>query len=110
MWYVLASSLALAAAPAQTNTVAVTIMNGDLSRAEALLLADRTASAQEPEALLNMAAIYASTQRAAEAATLYERVLASEPVLLDLADGSSFSSHDIAYRGLSRVRPRLTSR
>ena len=58
-----------------------------------------------PEVLLNLAAIYQRTGRAAEARALYATVLDSPDVQMDLASGATTGSHQVAQRGLSRLTP-----
>lgn len=86
------------------------IAAGDLSRAERALSAERAIFPRRPEVLLNLAAIYARTNRAAQARALYDDVLTAAPVALDVADGYTLSSHDVAQRGLSRLGQTLAVR
>ncbi len=86
------------------------IAAGNLSQAERTLSAERAIFPRRPEVLLNLAAIYACTNRAAQARALYDDVLAAAPVALEVADGDTMSSHDVAQRGLSRLGELLAAR
>lgn len=86
------------------------IAAGNLSQAEATLSAERAIYPRRPEVLLNLAAVYARTNRNAQARALYDDVLAAQPVALELADGGTMSSHDVAQRGLSRLGETLAAR
>ncbi len=110
---ILVASLAAAgsAAPAQTRTdpmAAHAITRGDFAAAEQRLVAERRIFRDRPEILLNLAAIYACTGRAPEARTLYEKVLATDDVLMDLSTDQSASSHQVAQTGLTRLDCRPT--
>lgn len=102
----------LAASPAfaKDRTGYTAIAAGNLSQAEATLSAERAIFPRRPEVLLNLAAVYARTDRVAQARALYDDVLASEPVSLDLANGGTTSSHDVAQRGLARLSTTIASR
>ena len=78
----------------------VAIQNGDYVTAEQKLLAERKIFPAGPEVLLNLAAVYAKTGRHAEARAIYDRVLALDPVAMDVADGQVAPSHLVANRGL----------
>ena len=96
--------LALApAAQAQGPYAHAAIQQGDYQAAERKLLAEARVFPHKPEVLLNLAAVYARTGRAAAARTLYDRVLALEPVAMDVIDGQIELSHLIASRGLQRI-------
>ncbi|WNO52955.1 tetratricopeptide repeat protein [Stakelama saccharophila] len=79
------------------------ILNGNYLQAERLLTARMRASPDQPEILLNLAAVYARTNREAAARALYERVLEQEAVLLTLPADRVASSHVVARAGLSRL-------
>lgn len=81
------------------------IAAGDLARAERTLVAERRIFPSRPELMLNLAAVYARTGRAAQAATLYQEALAADSILLDLPDGTTVASHAVAQRGLARLAP-----
>lgn len=95
---------------AKDHTGFTAIAAGNLSQAEATLSAERAIFPRRPEVLLNLAAVYARTDRVAQARTLYNDVLASEPVSLDLANGGATSSHEVAQRGLARLSTTIASR
>jgi Flp pilus assembly protein TadD len=104
---VLAAPLALtpvAQADSQDGRYAhATIQRGDYAAAERKLLAEARVFPNKPEVLLNLAAIYAKTGRHNEARALYNRVLALQPVAMDLADGEVAPSHLIAGRGMRQL-------
>lgn len=72
------------------------IAAGKLSEAERALRPVSQADAADPARLINIATVYARTQRAAEAKAALLRVQALPAEELDLANGSSRSSHVIA--------------
>jgi Flp pilus assembly protein TadD len=103
---ILVASLAAAAqaVPAQTRTdpvAAQAIERGDYARAERRLIAERRIFPNRPEILLNLAAIYARTDRASEARVLYQQVLANDDVLMDTSGDRTVSAHAIAQTGLA---------
>ncbi|MCW4463307.1 tetratricopeptide repeat protein [Sphingomonas sp. BT-65] len=101
---VLAAPLALMpAAQAQVRedrNATTEIQTGDYELAERKLLAEQRVFPAKPEVLLNLAAIYTKTGRHAEARAIYNRVLALDPVAMDVADGQVVASHLVAARGL----------
>lgn len=86
------------------------IASGRLADAEATLTAQRDAFAERPELMLNLAAIYLRTDRAAQARALYGEVLAADRVMLDMPSGAVVSSHEVARRGLARIGEALAQR
>ncbi len=86
------------------------IAAGSLSEAETTLNAERAIFPERPELMLNLAAIYARTDRAAQARSLYDGVLARDAVALELSNGSVVSSHDVALRGLSWINGTMAAR
>lgn len=80
-----------------------TIQRGDYATAERKLRAEARVFPNKPEVLLNLAAIYAKTGRPAEARALYNRVLALQPVAMDVVDGQVAPSHLIATRGVRQL-------
>ena len=76
------------------------IMAGNLTSAERTLERETRAGSREPEVLLNLAAIYAMTQRPTEARGLYQRVLNAKDASLVMPSSRVASSHDVARRGL----------
>ncbi|WP_375271749.1 tetratricopeptide repeat protein [Sphingomonas sp.] len=107
--FVLAAMIASPALAAD-RTGYEAIAAGNLSKAERTLSAERAIFPRRPEVLLNLAAIYARTNRTAQARALYDDVLAAAPVALEVADGCTLSSHDVAQRGLSRLGETLAAR
>jgi len=69
--------------------------------AETRLTAQRAAEPREPSVLLNLAYVYARTNRQGLASGLYEDVLALPNVQMELASGKPAWSHDLAKRALS---------
>ncbi|MEH3039478.1 MAG: tetratricopeptide repeat protein [Sphingomonas paucimobilis] len=76
------------------------ITAGNLTSAERALERETRAGSREPEVLLNLAAVYAMTQRPAEARDLYLRVLNAKDASLVMPSSQVASSHDVARRGL----------
>ncbi|KQM63503.1 hypothetical protein ASE75_13135 [Sphingomonas sp. Leaf17] len=79
------------------------IASGDLAKAERMLTAERRIYPQRPELMLNLAAVYAKTNRSAEARALYTAVLDRPAVAMDLPNGMVLSSHAVASTGLNRL-------
>lgn len=90
-------------ATAQVRTGFTAISTGSLAEAERVLTRERAMFPQRPELMLNLAAVYARTDRAAQARALYADVLDREPVAMELANGSVETSHQLARRGLSQI-------
>ena len=110
-WAALAAAVMVAVpAAAQERTGYTAITAGDLASAEATLERERAIFPQRPELMLNLAAVYARTDRAAQARALYSDVLQSEAVDLELGDGRSVSSHAVARNGLSRLDTAFAAR
>ncbi|MDG2533112.1 tetratricopeptide repeat protein [Sphingomonas sp. HITSZ_GF] len=111
-----AAPFALAALPAQAQSdngdlASAAIVRGDLGQAERQLTAELRSNPSAPELLLNLAAIYASTGRSADARILYRQVLSQKDVEMDVAANRVSMSHAIANQGLQRVNAlQLTSR
>lgn len=100
-----AMAIMAAAAPVHANdrTAFQVIAAKDYARAERMLIAERRASPERPELLLNLAAIYRQTGRAAEARALYAEVLDRPAVALDMLSGRTVSSHDVATTSLASL-------
>lgn len=104
-----AAPFALAAPPAQAQRedgdpiAGTAIVRGDLAGAERKLTAELRRNPGAPELLLNLAAIYAQTGRAAEARALYREVLAQRDVQMDLSRDRIATSHSVANKGLQRI-------
>ena len=113
MRMLLTGAAALAAiamiAPANAQTAdagaygSAALQRGDTVKAELALEQERRAAPDQPEVLLNLATVYARTDRDAQAAALYRAVLAQENVSMKLAHGRSMDSHDLARIGLSSL-------
>jgi hypothetical protein len=76
------------------------IAAGNLPAAERALERDARAGSREPQVLLNLAAVYAMTERSDAARALYTRVLAGEDASLLMPSDQVASAHDVARRGL----------
>ena len=103
-----AASASVAAMPASAQNGAVrashdAFAKGDLAAAERVLIGEQRVFPNSPEVLVNLAAVYARTGRAEQAATLYRQVLAQDAVLLDLTADRTVSSHAIAELGMRRL-------
>lgn len=97
------ASAALAQSESSSDYAANAIHSGELSKAERLLQPASLQDAVDPARLINIATVYARTERYdhARAALLRVRELPDEQ--LDLANGASYSSHRIASAMLSRL-------
>ncbi|KQN70787.1 hypothetical protein [Sphingomonas sp. Leaf62] len=73
---------------------------GKLPQAERALERDTRAGSREPQVLLNLAAVYAMTDRPDAARALYTRVLAGEDASLLMQSNQVARAHDVARRGL----------
>ena len=74
----------------------------DMRAAEQRLVAQSAAEPDEPSVLLNLAYVYAKTNRQALASALYEDVLALPNAEMELGNGKAAWSHDLAQRALGR--------
>ncbi|KQT31863.1 hypothetical protein ASG29_08190 [Sphingomonas sp. Leaf412] len=104
------ASIGAMPATAQVRTGYTAIAAGSLTEAERTLTRERAIFPQRPELMLNLAAVYARTDRSTEARALYADVLRAEPVALELADGTAESSHLLARRGLMRLDTTIAAR
>lgn len=102
----------MTAVPATASTVAGSIpvatgyeqiRDGRLDVAERIVTAQMRAHPDAPELGLNLAAIYMRTGRVAQAAPLYERILAQPAIAMDMPSGSITSSHDVARRATALI-------
>jgi len=99
----LSSSVVLAQAPADSGYAAAAITSGQLDAAERALQPASYADAADPARLINIATVYARTQRFSEARAALARVQDLPAEQLDLANGKSYSSHVIASAMLERL-------
>ncbi|MEG3123002.1 tetratricopeptide repeat protein [Sphingomonas sp. GB1N7] len=88
---------------AQDHTGYRQIATGNYARAERTLTSELKSFPQRPELMLNLAAIYVRTDRAADARALYAAVLAQPDVLMDLSADTTAWSHALAQRGLRQL-------
>jgi len=99
----------IAAMPAQaqdaSEAASVAIGQGAYSDAERTLQRELRVHPGRPELMLNLAAVYARTGRAADARSLYNRVLTQDEVLMDLSADRTAGSHAVARTGLRRLEP-----
>ncbi|WP_375249858.1 tetratricopeptide repeat protein [Sphingomonas sp.] len=102
--------LVAGSAAAQDRTGYQAIATGSLASAEAKINAERAIFPDRPELMLNLAAIYARTDRVAQARALYQDVLSRASVALDMPSGTVESSHVVAERGLSRLSASVAAR
>jgi hypothetical protein len=103
----LASGTALAQSGGATGSYAArAIAAGDLNAAERILQPASHTDSADPARLINIATVYARTQRKAEARAALERVQALPAEPLELADGGSHSSHSVARAMLARLGDR----
>ncbi|WP_230483025.1 tetratricopeptide repeat protein [Sphingomonas sp. Leaf21] len=86
------------------------IAAGRYDVAEQTLLQERRASPDSPELMLNLAAVYAKTGRAAEARSLYDAVLQEKPIAMDMPSGAILSSHTVARTGLRHLPQTIAAR
>lgn len=114
---VAAAPLAFVAAPAVAQDSSTlqpvsseAIMAGNYARAERDLVAELRLNPDRPELMLNLAAVYAQTNRPDEARALYQRVLSQGDVPMYRAAAAPAGSHAIARAGLDRITVRMTAR
>jgi Flp pilus assembly protein TadD len=112
-----AAPFALAALPAQAQrangdpVASAAIFDGNYSQAEQQLDARLRLDPNQPELLLNLAAVYAQTGRTSQARALYARVLEQRDVAMDQSADRVTMSHAIASKGLQYIRTmQLTAR
>lgn len=103
-------AIAATSASAQDRMGYLSIAGGDLSAAQATLERERAIFPDRPELMVNLAAVYARTGRTAEARALYADVLDRDAIDLELGNGSTISSHDVARRGLLRLDTTIAAR
>ncbi|WP_375404028.1 tetratricopeptide repeat protein [uncultured Sphingomonas sp.] len=79
------------------------IATGDFARAERTLVAERRIFPNRPELMINLAAVYLRTGRAAEANALYSKVLTQPATLMELPSGRAVTSHQVASTALASI-------
>ncbi|RYE02730.1 MAG: tetratricopeptide repeat protein [Sphingomonadales bacterium] len=101
-----AAPLLLAALPASANdrSIPAAIAMGAYDQAEQAIRAELRIYRDRPELLLNLATVYAKTNRAEAARALYAKVLAQPDVLMDVSETAVAGSHAIAQAGLRRIQ------
>lgn len=104
----LGASTAALAADDQNNGFRQ-IMAGDTAGAEAMLTRQHRLFPEDPSLSLNLAAIYARTNRADAARSLYRQVLDGPDEELDMANDRTQSAHAVAKMGMKRLDTTLVS-
>ena len=99
----LACSVPLAAQYAGDHNGAAQIARGDYASAERVLVRSLKVDANDPELLLNLATVYARTDRADRAREIYQQVLASPDERLAIGEGETLRAHMLAQSGLNRL-------
>ena len=100
----LGSSAALAQNGGATGSYAATAISaGQLAGAGRDLQPVSYENAADPARLINIAAVYAKTERYAQARAALARVQSLPAESLDLANGASYSSHVLAKTMLARL-------
>ena len=79
------------------------ITSGNLAKAEQILQPSSYTDARDPARLINLATVYAQTQRLDKARATLELVRRLPDEALVLAGGVSFSSHNIAKAMMDRL-------
>lgn len=77
------------------------LTHASLSNAEATLVKADRSTPDQPEVLLNLAAVYALSDRKSQARELYARVLSGENASLVTGSSRVANAHDIARKGIS---------
>lgn len=91
------------AASAKQGSAPELIAAGNYQAAEQVLDADLKMFSNDPELLLNLAAVYQYTGRAAQARALYQTILTQPDVLMEFSPDRSGWSHAIAQTGMRRL-------
>lgn len=86
---------------------AAPLMQGDYAAAERAIDRELRMFPGSPDLLLNLAIVYARTDRADQARRLYAQVLAQPDEMLD-SGRATMSAHAIARRGLAAMAARAT--
>lgn len=105
------AAVGMVAAPAQAGVmkdaaIHQSITKGDFAAAESALVPRLRDGESSPEVLLNLAAVYALTDRPEAAQALYRWVLSERDTVMDLSarEGDTKTAHAIAQDGLSRLQ------
>lgn len=93
----------------ETNSGFKQIMAGNAANAETMLMQQHRMFPEDPVFSLNLAAVYARTNRMDAARTLYNDVLARPDEELDMANDRIQSAHAVAKLGLKRLSAPLIS-
>ncbi|RDE06561.1 tetratricopeptide repeat protein [Sphingomonas aracearum] len=101
----LALSAPVAAQVGGDHNGAAQIAQGDYPAAERVLVRSLKVDANDPELLLNLATVYARTDRADRARALYQQVLAAPDERLAVGGGDVLRAHALAQSGLQRLQP-----
>lgn len=99
----LCASAVRAAPTAPGDYAAAAIASGQLGEAERALRPASYADADDPARLINIATVFARTQRLADARAALARVRSLPAEQLELVNGASYSSHRIAAAMLQRL-------
>jgi len=99
----LSAGAAQATPDASSDYAAAAITSGQLSEAERALQPASHADVNDPARLINIATVYARTARLTDAQAALMRVQALPAEQLELANGVSYSSHQIAGAMLKRL-------
>jgi Tfp pilus assembly protein PilF len=84
---------------------------GDLRTAEIQIESAQGIDAADPARLINLGYIHMRTGRIQTAQRLFEAARDSrQPVMLELANGETMSSRDVARRALARLAPIVAGR
>jgi len=86
-----------------SNYAASAISSGQLGEAERILRPINLSDVDDPARLINMATVYARTQRYDDARHVLARVRTLPDEQLDLQNGATYSSHVLATAMLDRL-------
>ncbi len=88
---------------AESFSGAERIATGDLNAAEREIAEQRRVFPNDPDLLINLAHVYARTERTAEAQDLYRAVLGRPDEEMILPDGRTMMAHALASEALRRI-------
>lgn len=87
------------------------IADGDFASAEQMIRSSELLPVDDPARLLNLAYIYMRTGRTADALRCYEAVQASdEHFMVELANGMTMDSRDVARMAIARMPTQVAQR